>query len=259
MKKFSIFLLIAITSSIQFLFAQGTAGDKAKYEYRQLIDMPTAGIMERGNVGITTELLPFGTLIAKVEAGIFDNISIGLSYGGTNIIGSGKPNWYPFPPGVNFRFRLMEESILVPAITLGFDTQGKGEYFKDEKRFEIKAPGIFAAASKNFGLLGYLSLHGTVNYSVIEDKDGDNFVNLMIGAEKTLGSSFSFLIEYNFAFNDNSTIQFGNGKGYLNFGVRWSIAIGVTAGFDLRDLLENKKWSPNSADRAVVIEITQQI
>ena len=86
MKKFSFIFLITI-SFFQFLFAQGTAGENAKYEYRQLIDMPTAGIMERGTVGITTELLPFGTLIAKIEAGIFNNISIGLSYGGTNIIG----------------------------------------------------------------------------------------------------------------------------------------------------------------------------
>jgi len=258
MKKFISLFVIAILT-LRVAYAQGTAGESAKYEYRQLIDMPTSGIMERGSVGLTTELLPFGTLIAKVEAGIFDNISIGLSYGGSNIIGSGKPDWYPFPPGVNFRFRVMDESVLIPSLTLGFDTQGKGEYFKDEKRFAIKAPGIFAAASKNFGLLGYLSLHGTVNYTVLEDNDGDNFINLMVGAEKTLGSTFSFLIEYNFAFNDNSTNQFGDGKGYLNVGVRWSIANGVTVGFDLRDLLENKKWSPKSADRALVIEFTQKI
>lgn len=258
MKKFKTLFIISILS-LQMAYAQGTAGEGAKFEYRQLIDMPTAGIMERGSVGLTTELLPFGTLIAKVEAGIFENISIGLSYGGSNIIGSGEPDWYPFPPGVNFRFRVMDESILIPSLTLGFDTQGKGEYFKNEKRFEIKAPGIFAAASKNFGLLGYLSLHGTVNYTVLEDKDGDNFVNLMVGAEKTLGSSFSFLIEYNFALNDNSTNQFGKGKGYLNLGLRWSIANGVTVGFDLRDLLENKKWNPRSADRALVIDFTQKI
>jgi hypothetical protein len=258
MKKFNSFIFMIISFS-HVLFAQGTAGENAKYEYRQLIDMPTSGIMERGSVGLTTELLPYGTLIAKVEAGIFDNVSIGLSYGGTNIIGSGEPGWYPFPPGVNFRFRAIDESTLIPSLTLGFDTQGKGEYFKDEKRYAIKAPGIFAAASKNFGLLGYLSLHGTVNYTVIEDHDGDNFINLMVGAEKTLGSSFSFLIEYNFAFNDNSTNQFGEGKGYLNIGVRWSIANCVTVGFDLRDLLANKQWDASSADRALVIDFTQKI
>ena len=75
----------------------------------------------------------------------------------------------------------MDETILTPSITLGFDTQGKGEYFNDQKRFAIKAPGIFAAASKNFALLGYLSLHGTINYSPLENKDGDNFVNFMFG------------------------------------------------------------------------------
>lgn len=258
MKNLSFFFLILL-SFVNLSFAQGTAGDKAKYEYRNLIDMPTAGIMDRGVVGVNTELLPFGTVIAKVEAGIFDNISIGLSYGGSNIIGSGDPDWYPFPPGVNFRFRLMDETILTPSITLGFDTQGKGEYFNDQKRFAIKAPGFFAAASKNFALLGYLSLHGTVNYSPLENKDGDNFVNLMVGAEKTLGSQFSILLEYNLALNDNSTDVYGEGKGYLNFGVRWSIADGVTVGFDLRDLLENRKWNANSADRALMIEFTQQI
>ncbi|MCZ7611534.1 MAG: YjbH domain-containing protein [Ignavibacterium sp.] len=251
-----IILIIGFTSLTS---AQGTAGENAKYEHRYLIDMPAAGIMERGSVGITTELLPFGTLIAKVDAGIFDNISIGLSYGGTNIIGSGKPEWYPFPPGVNLRFRIMDETILLPSLTLGFDTQGKGEYFKDEKRFAIKAPGIFAAVSKNFSMLGYLSLHGAMSYSILEDKDGDNFVNIMAGLEKTLGSSFSVLFEYNFAFNDNSTNRFGEGKGYMNFGIRWSIAPGVTAGFDLRDLLENKKWNPTSADRALVLEFVQKI
>ena len=48
MKYFTSILFILLTT--QTLFAQGTAGEKAKYEYRQLIDMPTAGIMERGSV-----------------------------------------------------------------------------------------------------------------------------------------------------------------------------------------------------------------
>jgi hypothetical protein len=258
MKKLS-FILIFIFSIISNVLAQGTAGENAKYQYRRLIDMPTAGILDRGQVALSSDLLPNGNLIAKVEAGIFKNINIGLSYGGNNIIGSGAPDWYPFPPGVNLRIRLMDETILTPAVVIGFDTQGKGQYFKDQKRYAVKAPGIFAAASKNFGLLGYLSLHGEVNYSVLEDKDGDNFVNLMVGAEKTLGASFSILLEYNFAFNDNSTPDFGDGKGYMNMGVRWSIGEGVTVGFDLRDLLQNRKWSPNSADRALMIEFIQKI
>lgn len=258
MKDFILILMMTFLY-LQSAFAQGTAGEDAKFEYRTLIDMPTAGILEKGYVSLSSELLPYGTVIARVEAGILKNFNIGLSYGGSNIIGSGSPDWYPFPPGVNLKIRLMNETILTPAIAVGFDTQGKGEYFQDQKRFAIKAPGLFAAISKNFSFLGYLSINGLVNYTLLEDKDGDNFVNLMIGAEKTIGDSFSLLAEYNFAFNDNSSYSFGAGKGYLNLGIRWSIGDGVTVGFDLRDLLQNREWSPNAADRGLMIDFIQRI
>jgi hypothetical protein len=258
MKKFSLILILPLLY-LPLTIAQGTAGEDAKYEYRRLIDTPTAGVLDKGFVSFSSDLLPDGNLIAKIEAGILKNFNIGLSYGGSNIIGSGPSDLYPFPPGVNLRLRLMDETTLIPAIAIGFDTQGKGEYFKDQKRYAIKAPGLFAAASKNFGLLGYLSLHGVINYDLLEDKDGDNFINFMVGAEKTLGSSFSLILEYNFALNDNSSSEFGEGKGYLNLGFRWSIGEGVTIGFDLRDLLQNKQWSPYAADRALMIEFIQKI
>ncbi|MCK7528605.1 MAG: YjbH domain-containing protein [Ignavibacteriales bacterium] len=164
--------------------AQGTAGENAKFEQRYLIDMPTAGVLSKGMVAFSTELLPYGTLIAKIDAGILENFNLGISYGGSNIIGSGDINWYAFPPGLNLRLKLFNESKLMPAISIGFDTQGKGEYYDDEKRYDTKAPGIFAAVSKNFSVLGYLSLHGLVDYSILEDNDGDNFINFMVEQKK---------------------------------------------------------------------------
>lgn len=237
--------------------AQGTAGESAKYEYRSLVDMPTAGILEKGMVGVSTDVLPFGTLISRLEVGVFEGICFGISYGGGNLIGAGNLSWYKFP-GVDIRFRIFKESILMPAVTFGFDSQGKGEYFEKESRYSIKSPGFFAAASKNFALLGYLSLHGTFNYS-LESEDGDNFVNFTGGIEKTIGSIFSVLAEYDFAFNDNSTNHFGSGNGYLNVGVRLSLGEGFTFGLDLRDMLKNKIWSPSSADRAIKIEYITNI
>ncbi|MCZ7613551.1 MAG: hypothetical protein M5T52_08440 [Ignavibacteriaceae bacterium] len=85
------------------------------------------------------------------------------------------------------------------------------------------------AVSKNFDFLGYMSFHGVVNYS-LEGNDGDNFIDLRAGLEKTLGSSFSLLVEYDFAFNDNNT-DFGSGKGYLNAGLRWSIGYRIHSRF----------------------------
>ncbi|HEY7750699.1 MAG TPA: hypothetical protein VH917_00285 [Ignavibacteriaceae bacterium] len=237
-------------------FAQGTAGDKAKYEYRYLIDMPTAGILNKGFVGVNTELLAGGVMILSLEAGIFENVSIGISYGGSNLIGSGDVDWYNLP-GVQLRARLLNETVLIPAITLGFDSQGKGAYDDSLNRYQIKSPGFFGAVSKNFEFLGYFSLHGTVNYSLEQD-DGENFINLKFGAEKTLGSSFSIIAEYDMSLNDNSG-DYGGNKGYLNMGIRWAIGAGFTFGFDLRDLLSNKSWSTNSADRSIKIEYLQSI
>ncbi|MDP3831276.1 MAG: hypothetical protein Q8Q47_08395 [Ignavibacteriaceae bacterium] len=253
-KLLSALFTLLITS---FIYGQGSAGEGAKFEYRNLIDLPTAGILQKGNVSVTSDLMAAGVLISKIEVGTFENISFGISYGGSNLIGTGMPKWNKLP-AVNFRFRMFDESISYPTFTLGFDSQGKGEYFDSSSRYDLKSPGFFAAASKNFSFLGYLSLHGVLNYS-LEHKDGDNFANLMIGVEKTIGKRVSFLMEYDFAFNDNKSRNFGKGDGYLNVGVRWAMAEGFTLGVDLRDLLSNKKWSPGSADRAFKLEYIQSI
>ncbi len=255
-KSLSLILIIVIYISPN-ISAQGSAGEGAKYEYRTLIDMQSAGILEKGFVGVTTDILPHGVLIEKLEVGVFDNVSFGISYGGSNIIGTGKPNWYKVP-AINLRFRLFNETMLVPAIAVGFNSQGKGEYFDSLNRYAIKSPGFFAAASKNFAMLGYLSLHAAINYS-LESKDGDNFMDLHLGIEKTLGNDFSLIGEYDLALNDNNGKIFGNGNGYLNMGIRWSLGSGLTFGFDLRDILNNKKLNPSAADRAIRIEYIKNI
>lgn len=249
-------LVLCAIISVQ-VFAQGSAGENAKYQYRFLIDMPTAGVLEKGLVSIGTEYLPLGVVIARLEVGVFDDISFGISYGGVNIIGAGDPDWYKLP-AVDIRFRLLQETLLMPTITLGFNSQGKGIFSESIGRFAIKSPGFFGAVSKNFALFGYLSLHGSASYS-LETRDGDNFVNITGGFEKTLGESFSLVGEYDFAFNDNQSEIFGKGNGYLNLGVRWTLGEGFTFGFDLRDLLNNKKLSPTTADRAIRIEFIRNI
>lgn len=256
MKKYNLLLLSFILAQLSLL-AQGSAGESAKFEYRNLIDMPAAGILEKGYVGVINNIMPGGVVISKLEVGVFENVSFGISYGGANIIGSGKPDWYNLP-GVNIRFRFLNESITFPALTIGFDSQGKGFESENPNRYQIKSPGFFTSASKNFQFLGYLSLHATANYS-LEKNDGDNFLNFKFGAEKTIGKSFSFVTEYDFGFNDNSVTSLGKGNGYLNMGFKLSVASGFTISLEIRDVFNNKRWNPNSADRALTIEYIQSI
>jgi len=255
MKKISalIFILICNLS----VYAQGSSGSNAKYEYRSLVDMPTAGILEKGFVGVSMDLMPYGVVIPKIEVGVFDGFSFGISYGGSNIIGSGKVDMYDLP-GVNLRVRIIDETVSLPAFTLGFDSQGKGYYDDELERYQIKSSGFFVAASKNFEFLGYLSLHGAINYSLERD-DNDKDLNIEIGFEKTVGPKFSIVGEYDFAINDNTGKALGNGSGFMNFGVRWSMGDGFTLGLNLRDMLNNKKLSTAAADRGIFIDYVKGI
>jgi hypothetical protein len=249
--------ILGVTLAGSSLRAQSSAGENATTEYRYLIDMPAAGVVDRGMVAVNFDFMPQGAVLGKIDVGVFENFCFGVSYGGANVIGSGDVDWYK-NPGVNVKLKLLSESLVTPSLSFGFDSQGKGVFFDSTNRYEIKSPGVFIAGSKNFAFLGYMGLHATINYTLEED-DGDNFVNLMLGFEKTIGSQVSFMIDYNFAFNDNSTEYFGKGDGYLNLGVRWNPAPGFTLGFDLRDLLDNRKWSPGAADRALRLEYMRQI
>ena len=74
-----------------------------------------------------------------------------------------------------------------------------------------------------------------------------------------MGENFSLVGEYDFAFNDNQSEIFGKGNGYLNLGIRWTLGEGFTFGFDLRDLLNNKKFNPSTADRSIRIEFLRGI
>lgn len=255
MKKFSPLLLLLLISTQTF--SQGTSGSNAKYEYRNLIDLPTAGILPKGFTGVSLDIMPGGVVVSRIEVGVFEGFSFGISYGGSNIIGSGNIAWYKLP-GINLRGRIIDESQALPAITVGFDSQGKGSYNRDLDRYQIKSPGFFAAAAKNFEFFGYLSLHGVINYS-LERNDGDKDIDIRVGFEKTLGGRVSLIGEYDLGTNDNTGSSLGKGNGYFNMGLRWSVGDGLTLGLNLRDLLDNKRFNSYSADRGIFVEYVKSL
>ncbi len=241
----------------------GSAGSNAQVESRYLIDMPTAGILHNGMVGMDVNFYEDSGLLMELEAGAFNRLTFGLSYGGSNIIGSGSVGWNRLP-GVNIRFRVIDESQEFPAITLGFDSQGKDKYDTTYDRYLYKSPGFFAAGSKYFNILGYLGIHGGINYS-LENKDGNKKIDFYIGVDKTIGSDITLVAEYNFGLNDNRgnylltgdpTVLAKSGPGYLNAGARWSVGNGFTAEFDYKNLLNLKK---DGSLRTIRIEYVQSM
>ena len=236
--------------------AQGSAGASSKLEPRFIIDMPTAGMLGGGGLALDVDMYQSGGVLLGVSVGIFDRVSLGVSYGGTQLIGTGTPEMNAVP-GFNVRVRLIEENIGLPAIVIGFDNQGRDGYVKSLSRYVIKSPGFYAVASKNYLLLGYLSLHGGVNYS-LERSDSNKDISLFVGFEKTLGPAVSALLEYNLATNDRKENALGKGRGYLNTGLRWSLGSGVTIGATLKDLTMNGR-TDSARNRTVTLEYVSSL
>lgn len=244
-----LFLLICNPPS---LYPQGSAGTAANIEPRYIIDMPTAGILPRGSFAIDMDFFQDGGLMMRINAGILPNLSFGISYGANHVVGSDRIDPNPLP-GINIRVRILDETTVTPAILLGFDSQGKESYIDHLERYTIKSPGFFAALSKNYNILGHLSIHGGVNYS-LENNDGNRGLNLYTGLEKSLGTNMSFLLEYNLGLNDARARAVGRGRGYFSTGMRWSFGRGLTLGFDLKDLFKNQRDRVSIGNRTVYIE-----
>jgi hypothetical protein len=226
--------------NINFVSAQSYAGSAATVEPIMLVDKPTAGLLKRGSYSVSSNFFQRGGILCGISVGVFEPFTFGISYGGTGIIGKDSINMNPMP-GVNAKLRLVGEGIIMPALAIGFDSQGKEPYLSADslKRYTIKSPGVYVVASKNYAILGNLSIHGGFNKS-LETGDGDGDLNMFAGAEKSLSSDISIMLEYDFGVNDNHGHALGKGNGYLNFGFRWAWGKGLVVGFDLKDISKNQ-------------------
>jgi len=54
-------------------------------------DVPTAGMLPKGTVNLDVDFYQEGGVLLGVSFGIFNRLSLGLSYGGSNLIGGDKP------------------------------------------------------------------------------------------------------------------------------------------------------------------------
>jgi hypothetical protein len=254
-KKINLILIVSIliTMTVETVVAQSYAGDVATVEPTMLIDKPTAGLLKRGSYSVSSNFFQSGGVLVGISVGIFEPFTFGISYGGTDIIGPNKIDMNPMP-GMNAKLRLLSESSVMPALAIGFDSQGKEPYNNADtlKRYTVKSPGVYIAASKNYEFLGNLSLHGGFNRSM-ETNDGDKDLNMYLGAEKSIGKDISIMLEFDFAANDNNNYALGKGNGYLNFGFRWTCAKGLVVGFNLKNITKNQD-NVNVGNRTLQID-----
>ncbi|NQS97912.1 MAG: YjbH domain-containing protein [candidate division Zixibacteria bacterium] len=241
----SLFILIpAITG------AQVDIVDSMAYpsQFRSLVDVPTAGLLNRGEYDFKMRVFPNGGILSGFSVGLFDRFNLGVYYGGTEIIGNSSDITWNDDPGVLVKYRLFEETAGFPAVAVGFSNQGYGRFQENEatadERYLIKSRGLFAVCSKNFifPLVKNISFHGGTNYNTSE-KDDDESLNFFAGTDMFLNEEISLVLEYDLALDDNDDDSFGEGHGYLNGAVRWTFAQYLTFQFNFKDILGNYRQS----------------
>ncbi len=213
-----------------------------RYISGYLVDMPTSGIVPHANYEIGLRVYPNGGVLSNFAVGLFDKVTANLFYGGENLIGVGDVNWNP-RFGLDVRVRVIDETLVTPAITLGVNSQGLGGYNDNINRYQRKSRGFYAVGSRNYTtLVGDMGVHGGVNFS-LEDADDDKDLNFFIGTNISFRGIGEAMIEYDFAANDNEGMVFGKDKGFMNIGFRFFLSNNLNLSFHLTDTFENTNGS----------------
>lgn len=234
-----IYIILFFIGLSGLAYSQGSAGSAARYESRYIVEMPTAGIIPKGDYVVYGTAFDQGGLAAEFTASPFTNFELGLSFSGIRIIGSGDIDCQKLP-GVNLKWRIINETKSFPAIAIGANIQGRGYYSKTYDRFQTQSPGMYVCASKDmYWDLGYIAFHGGLTYS-FEPTPVNRKINLYAGFEQSIGRPFSINCEFNANLDDENK-HIMKDKGLLNLGFRASLSRGVTLELQLKDLLKNFK------------------
>lgn len=204
-----------------------------------LIDNPTANILNRQQFRLNLRVYHLGGMLGGLSARITSKLMFGVSYGGQNIIGQGSVKWNE-APGVHIRYRMAFETDQIPAICIGFNSQGYGTYYPPLNRYQIKSKGFYVALSKNIGILRGFGLHGGINYSD-ENKGDEKDINFFCGANLNIDRELSVVWEYDFGINDNDNQSLGSGKGYMNAALRWYFSEQLVFELSIKNLLKNNR------------------
>jgi hypothetical protein len=170
----------------------------------ELIDVPTAGILDYYGFQVKTRAYSGGGVITGLNFGVLERLNMGASMTIDKLIGSDSPIKMRRPE-IQVKFRFFDGGYYIPAAALGYDGQG---YYYDtgSKKYLEKGKGLYLVGSKEVGVSNFV-VHGGLN---IPDFD-NNYLFAFLGANYTLEDKVSFLLEYDSLFHSDDPSRFNVG------------------------------------------------
>jgi len=212
---------------------------------RMLIDCPTAATLPRASFDVHVRDFSGGGLLTSINIGLHQQFMLGVSYGGTGVLGESKATWQNHPE-FEVKYQVVPETYSVPAVTVGFSSQGYGDYLKDWDRYRYKSRGFYLVVSKAYQTYTWATgFHGGFNYSLEHTKDDDSSPNFFFGFDMNINHNVAIVAEYDLALNDDKKHEGeefgGKGWGYFGVGLRWIFYERLELGIDLKNLLNNRR------------------
>ncbi len=237
--------ILLSTAVLILLAARADAADRL--QPLRLVTVPTAGTLPAKALSVETYLFDDGGMMVRASAGVFNLMTVGMSYSGSGVAGSEDAAWQPHA-GFNFRVRIVEESMRSPAVAVGYDSQGDGPYVREAGRFRVKSRGAYLAVSRNYRLFGDLGFHGGVGYTP-EEGVSDRDPTFWAGLDKSLGPFLDAVAEFDAATNDDTSGAFDGRDGYLNAALIWRAGSAFELEFTMKNLLRSPILDPGGAIR----------
>ncbi|MHB0996367.1 MAG: hypothetical protein ACYC2I_08370 [Elusimicrobiales bacterium] len=205
MKKINAVLALLLLAAAPALAGKSKdAGEAVVLPDVELIDVPTAGILDYYGFMVKTRAYSGGGVIGGLNFGVQERLNLGASMAVDKFIGS-DAGVKMRRPEIQVKFRFFDGGYYIPALALGYD--GQGYYYNpDAKKYLEKGKGLYIVGSKEVGMPG-LALHGGFN---VPDFD-NNYLFAFLALNYTLEDKVAFMFEYDSMFHSDDPSRFNAG------------------------------------------------
>ena len=227
--------------------------------HTQFIDCQTAYTLEKNHYQFDFRFYQQGGALIGMSAGLTELLSIGASYGGTGIIGTGAIQGNP-EPTFNIKYHLKNDGNFPLELALGYNGQGYGTCYREgasvlvegnlyvstRNFYQVNSTGFYIVASQSLDN-SHIVASGGLNHS-LEDDPGKPGIAAFVGLSYRASSQLGFTVEYNNllhreinpedVFEDAAALTqpIRRAGGELNLGLTFSPSPGFSLRMSLKDL-----------------------
>jgi hypothetical protein len=241
MKKINAVLALLLLAAAPALAGKDkAAGEAVVLPDVELIDVPTAGILDYYGFMVKTRAYSGGGVIGGLNFGVLERLNLGASMAVDKFIGSDS-GVKMRRPEIQVKFRFFDGGYYIPAVAIGYD--GQGYYYNPAaKKYLEKGKGLYLVGSKEVGVPG-LALHGGFN---VPDFD-NNYLFGFLALNYTLEDKVAFIAEFDNMFHSDDPSRF-------NTGIRTYVTPYFQLDFALREIGKSGEFDngwPRKTERIV--------